>query len=43
LTVASEMARGEVFALQVKGNSMIEAGILDGDWVIVKCQQTAVV
>jgi repressor LexA len=41
LTVASEMARGEVFALQVKGDSMIEAGILDGDWVIVKCQQTA--
>lgn len=41
LTVAGEMARGEVFALQVKGDSMIDAGILDGDWVIVKCQETA--
>jgi repressor LexA len=29
------------FALQVTGNSMIEAGILDGDTVIVKHQQTA--
>lgn len=41
LTVAGEMARGKVFALQVKGDSMIEAGILDGDCVIVKCQETA--
>lgn len=41
LTVAGEMARGKVFALQVKGDSMIEAGILDGDRVIVKCQETA--
>lgn len=41
LTVAGEMARGEVFALQVKGDSMIEAGILSGDWVIVKRQETA--
>ncbi|MBI2091105.1 MAG: transcriptional repressor LexA [Deltaproteobacteria bacterium] len=41
LTVAGAMAQGEVFALQVKGDSMIEAGILDGDWVIVKCQETA--
>ena len=28
--------RGELFALKVKGESMIEAGILDGDYVIVK-------
>ena len=27
--------RGELFALKIKGESMIEAGILDGDYVIV--------
>lgn len=32
---------GEYFALQIKGNSMINAGILDGDMVIVKSQNTA--
>jgi repressor LexA len=26
---------GELFALKIKGESMIEAGILDGDYVIV--------
>ena len=31
----------EVFLLDVKGDSMIEAGILDGDYVIVKRQSTA--
>ncbi len=41
LTVASEIARGKVFALKVKGDSMIEAGILDGDYVTVRCQGTA--
>ena len=30
-----------VFALKVKGDSMINAGILDGDYVIVNQQQTA--
>lgn len=35
-------ARGEnCFVLKVKGDSMIEAGILDGDYVIVRRQQTA--
>ena len=29
------------FALQVSGDSMIEAGILDGDTVIIKHQNTA--
>jgi repressor LexA len=29
------------FALQVTGNSMIDAGILDGDTVIIRQQQTA--
>ncbi|AGK53150.1 transcriptional repressor LexA [Bacillus sp. 1NLA3E] len=31
----------QVFMLEVMGDSMIEAGILDGDYVIVKQQQTA--
>jgi len=29
------MARGELFALKIKGDSMIEAGIMNGDYVIV--------
>jgi len=42
LWVAREMARGrEVFALKVKGDSMIEDGILDGDYVIIRRQETA--
>jgi repressor LexA len=32
---------GTLFALTVKGDSMIEAGIFDGDTVIVRQQQTA--
>ncbi len=32
---------GELFMLKVKGDSMINAGILDGDFVIVEQQQTA--
>lgn len=31
----------EVFILSVQGESMIEAGILDGDFVIVRCQSHA--
>lgn len=31
----------QVFMLQIVGESMIEAGILDGDYVIVRQQQTA--
>lgn len=31
----------DVFMLQIVGDSMIEAGILDGDYVIVRQQQTA--
>ncbi len=31
----------EVFALKVKGDSMIEAGIFDGDFIFVKKQLTA--
>lgn len=33
--------KNESFLLQVKGNSMIEAGILDGDMVLIKTQNTA--
>jgi repressor LexA len=32
---------GDVFALKVRGDSMINAAILDGDYVIVKRQSTA--
>lgn len=31
---------GEVFALRVEGDSMIHAGILDGDYVIIRRQDT---
>lgn len=41
LTVPSDMGSGKLFALQVKGDSMIGVGILDGDRVIVKQQGTA--
>ena len=41
LTVAGEIARGKAFALKVKGDSMINAGILGGDYVIVRSQGTA--
>ena len=32
---------GEHFALEVRGDSMIEAGIFDGDTVVIKRQDTA--
>ncbi len=32
---------GELFMLRVRGESMIEAGILDGDFIIARSQQTA--
>lgn len=42
LSVGREMAPGkDVFALKVKGDSMIEDGILDGDYVIIRHQETA--
>jgi repressor LexA len=34
--------RGPLFMLRVQGDSMIEAGILDGDYVIVKQQNDAI-
>lgn len=39
---ASLLKGGENFALEVKGDSMIEDGIHDGDFVIVRKQETAV-
>jgi repressor LexA len=41
LSMPSDMGSGKLFALQVKGDSMTGAGILDGDRVIVKQQATA--
>lgn len=42
VTVPPEMiSRGEHFALTVEGDSMIEAGILDGDTVIIRQENTA--
>ncbi|HEX7096797.1 MAG TPA: transcriptional repressor LexA [Acidimicrobiales bacterium] len=32
---------GELFMLRVRGDSMIDAGILDGDYVVARVQQTA--
>jgi repressor LexA len=32
---------GELFMLRVRGDSMIDAGILDGDFVVVRSQPTA--
>jgi repressor LexA len=42
INVPDEMlATGEHFALEVKGDSMIDAGILDGDTVIIRRMDTA--
>ncbi len=38
---ASEFGGGELFMLRVKGESMIEAGIFDGDKIVVSRQPTA--
>ena len=35
------VGEGDVFMLQVKGDSMIDAAICDGDWVVVRQQPTA--
>jgi repressor LexA len=42
LAVPEPLSRGgEEFLLRVKGESMVEAGILEGDYVVVRRQQTA--
>ncbi len=38
---ADLIGNGDHFALEVKGDSMIQAGILDGDVVIIKRSETA--
>ena len=35
------VGHGELFMLKVSGDSMLEAAICDGDWVVVRQQQTA--
>src|SRR5919199_356107 len=35
------VGKGELFMLRVVGQSMIDAAICDGDWVVVRSQQTA--
>ncbi len=42
VAVKRDLLRGrEAYALKVEGQSMVEASILDGDYVIVRKQQTA--
>jgi repressor LexA len=41
IAIPEDMASEKTFALQVKGDSMVGAGIMDGDRVIVKQQATA--
>lgn len=36
------VGHGEFFMLQVQGDSMIDAAICDGDWVVVRRQPTAI-
>jgi len=36
------VGEGDVFMLEVKGESMIDAAICNGDWVVVRQQPTAV-
>lgn len=36
------VGEGEVFMLEVRGDSMVDAAICDGDWVVVRRQQDAV-
>ncbi|WP_119698054.1 transcriptional repressor LexA [Microbacterium halotolerans] len=35
------VGKGELFMLKVNGESMIDAAICDGDWVVVRTQSTA--
>ena len=38
---AEFMPNGEVFMLQIKGDSMINVGIYNGDWIVVEKKNTA--
>jgi repressor LexA len=35
------VGHGDMFLLRVRGDSMLDAGILDGDWVVVRKQDHA--
>ncbi len=41
LTMENDDRRGDKFALQIRGDSMIGAGILDGDYIVVRQQNFA--
>lgn len=42
VTVSNEVLRGgQAYALKVEGTSMVDAGVRDGDYVIVRKQETA--
>jgi repressor LexA len=41
ISLPDELAEESTFVLRVKGESMIEAGILDGDYLVVRQQSTA--
>ncbi len=41
LPLPADMVGEEAFVLRIKGDSMIEAGILEGDFVVVRQQRTA--
>jgi len=42
IAVSRDLTRGrKTYALKVEGESMVDAGILDGDYVIVRKQETA--
>ena len=42
IPVPADLAgEGDLFMLRVRGDSMIEAGILDGDYVVARAQQVA--
>ncbi|MEL4419801.1 LexA family protein, partial [Shewanella algae] len=38
---AALLGSGEHYALEVAGDSMVEAGILDGDYALIKRQEVA--
>jgi repressor LexA len=38
---AELVGEGELFMLRVRGDSMVDAGILDGDFVVARVQNTA--
>jgi repressor LexA len=40
--LSDDIRSGELFALKVSGDSMIEAGIFDGDTAVIEKQETAV-